>query len=119
MAALLDAVRNRPDVVVAEAVGYGCSSESMAKIEAIITRNNLNRVVIGGCSPRTHETKFQDLLRRVGLNRYLVEMVNLRDQNTWAHMAEPDKAQDKAVKMLKVGIAGSGPTTRCGNTRCP
>jgi len=103
---LLDAVRNRPDVVVAEAVGYGCSSESMARIEAMITKNNLNRVVIGGCSPRTHEAKFQDLLRRVGLNRYLVEMVNLRDQNTWAHMAEPEKAQEKAVKMLKVGIAG-------------
>jgi heterodisulfide reductase subunit A len=103
---LLDAVRTRPDVVVAEAVGYGCSSESMARIEAMITKNNLNRVVIGGCSPRTHEAKFQDLLRRVGLNRYLVEMVNLRDQNTWAHMAEPEKAQDKAVKLLKVGIAG-------------
>jgi heterodisulfide reductase subunit A len=103
---LLDAVRTRPNVVVAEAVGYGCSSESMAKIEAMITKNNLNRVVIGGCSPRTHETKFQDLLRRVGLNRYLVEMVNLRDQNTWTHMAEPDKAQEKAVKMLKIGIAG-------------
>ncbi len=103
---LLDAVRTRPDVVVAEAVGYGCSSESMAKIETLITKNNLNRVVIGGCSPRTHETKFQDLLRRVGLNRYLVEMVNLRDQNTWAHMAEPDKAQKKAVKLMQVGIAG-------------
>jgi heterodisulfide reductase subunit A len=103
---LLDTVRTRPDVVVAEAVGYGCSSESMAKIEAFITKNNLNRVVIGGCSPRTHETKFQDLLRRVGLNRYLVEMVNLRDQNTWAHMAEPDKAQQKAIKLLQVGIAG-------------
>ncbi len=103
---LLDEVRTRPDVVVAEAVGYGCSSESMAKIEAMITKHNLNRVVLGGCSPRTHETKFQDLLRRVGLNRYLVEMVNLRDQNTWAHMNEPDKAQDKAIKMLKVGIAG-------------
>jgi heterodisulfide reductase subunit A len=106
VAHLLDAVRTRPDVVVAEAVGYGCSSESMAKIEAMITKNNLNRVVIGGCSPRTHEAKFQDLLRRVGLNRYLVEMVNLRDQNTWAHMAEPEKAQEKAVKLLKVGIAG-------------
>ena len=103
---LLDEVRTRPDVVVAEAVGYGCSSESMAKIEAMITKHDLNRVVLGGCSPRTHETKFQDLLRRVGLNRYLVEMVNLRDQNTWTHMNEPDKAQQKAVKMLKVGIAG-------------
>ncbi|WP_245569157.1 FAD-dependent oxidoreductase [Desulfotignum balticum] len=106
VANVLDAVKTRPDVVVAEPVGYGCSSESMAKIEAMITKHKLNRVVIGGCSPRTHETKFQDLLRRVGLNRYLVEMVNLRDQNTWTHMNEPEKAQEKAVKLLQVGIAG-------------
>ena len=103
---LLDAAKIHPDVAVARAVGYGCSSESMAGIEAMIKENNLNRVVIGGCSPRTHETKFQDLLQRVGLNKYLVEIVNLRDQNTWTHMNTPDRAQNKAVKLLNVGIAG-------------
>ncbi|HSL61708.1 MAG TPA: FAD-dependent oxidoreductase [Desulfotignum sp.] len=103
---LLKSALTHPDVVVAQAVGYGCSSESMAKIEAMIMENDLNRVVIGGCSPRTHETKFQDLLRRVGLNKYLVEIVNLRDQNTWTHMNEPERAQTKAVKLLGVGIAG-------------
>ncbi|MCF8112220.1 MAG: FAD-dependent oxidoreductase [Desulfotignum sp.] len=103
---LLTSVMTHQDVAVAQAVGYGCSSESMAKIEAMIVENQLNRVVIGGCSPRTHETKFQDLLRRVGLNRYLVEIVNLRDQNTWTHMNEPDRAQFKAVKLLQAGIAG-------------
>ena len=106
VANVLDAVKTRPDVVVTEPVGYGCSSESMVKIESMITKHNLNRVVIGGCSPRTHETKFQDLLRRVGLNRYLVEIVNLRDQNTWPHMNEPEKAQEKAIKLLQAGIAG-------------
>jgi len=103
---LLDTAKTQPDVAVARAVGYGCSSESMANIEAMIKENNLNRVVIGGCSPRTHETKFQDLLQRVGLNKYLVEIVNLRDQNTWTHMNVPDQAQSKAVKLLNVGIAG-------------
>ena len=103
---LLDTAKTQPDVAVARAVGYGCSSESMANIEAMIKENNLNRVVIGGCSPRTHETKFQDLLQRVGLNKYLVEIVNLRDQNTWTHMNTPELAQKKAVKLLQVGIAG-------------
>ncbi|MCD4721967.1 MAG: FAD-dependent oxidoreductase [Desulfobacula sp.] len=93
-------------VVVSQAVGYGCSSDSMALIEASIKTNNLNRVVIGGCSPRTHETKFQDLLRRAGLNKYLVEIVNLRDQNTWAHMGQPEEALDKAFKLLGIGISG-------------
>ncbi|WP_244154343.1 FAD-dependent oxidoreductase [Desulfospira joergensenii] len=95
-----------PDVAVAKAVGYGCSSESMAEIETMIQENGLNRIVIGGCSPRTHETKFQDLLRRTGLNKYLVEIVNLRDQNTWAHMGQPEQAFDKAIKLLQVGISG-------------
>jgi len=96
----------RPDVVVSQAVGYGCSRESMSVIEASIQANKLNRVVIGGCSPRTHETKFQDLLRRAGLNKYLVEIVNLRDQNTWAHMKQPKEALDKALKLLHIGISG-------------
>jgi len=103
---LLASADTHSDVAVARAVGYGCSSESMASIEAMIKENNLNRVVIGGCSPRTHETKFQDLLQRVGLNKYLVEIVNLRDQNTWTHMNVPEQAQSKAVKLLNVGIAG-------------
>ncbi|MCG8565208.1 MAG: FAD-dependent oxidoreductase, partial [Desulfobacterales bacterium] len=104
--ALLDYVKSNPDVAVAEAVGHGCSAESMDRIEAAIKENGLNRVVIGGCSPRTHEAKFQDLLQRAGLNRYLVEIVNLRDQNTWAHLAEPTSALEKAMKLLQIGISG-------------
>lgn len=96
----------RPGVVVSQAVGYGCSSDSMAVIEAAIIAHQLNRVVIGGCSPRTHEAKFQDLMRRSGLNKYLVEIVNLRDQNTWAHMQQPKEALDKAFKLLQIGISG-------------
>lgn len=96
----------RPNVAVSQAVGYGCSSESMSLIEESIKANNLNRVVIGGCSPRTHETKFQDLMRRAGLNKYLVEIVNLRDQNTWTHMGQPEEALDKAFKLLQIGISG-------------
>ena len=97
---------SRPNVVVSRAVGYGCSSDSMGIIEASIKTNNLNRVVIGGCSPRTHETKFQDLMRRAGSNKYLVEIVNLRDQNTWAHMGQSKEALDKAFKLLGIGISG-------------
>ncbi len=103
---VLEHAKTNPDVVMAEAVGYGCSAESMTNIENMIKENNINRVVIGGCSPRTHETKFQDLLRRVGLNRYLVEIVNLRDQNTWAHITAPEDALDKAFKLMQIGISG-------------
>jgi len=94
------------DVLVSRAVGHGCSSESMNLIEESIRTNDLNRVVIGGCSPRTHETKFQDLLRRAGLNKYLVEIVNLRDQDAWAHLGHPKEALNKAFQLLRAGICG-------------
>ncbi len=103
---LVEYAGNQPDVVACESVGHGCSSESMDKIETIINDKQLNRIVIGGCSPRTHETKFQDLLNRVGLNKYLVEIVNLRDQNTWTHINQPKAALEKAYKLLGMGING-------------
>ncbi|MCF8094712.1 MAG: FAD-dependent oxidoreductase [Desulfobacteraceae bacterium] len=93
-------------VELAEAVGYGCSSESINRMEQLITAKGLNRVVIGGCSPRTHETKFQDMMRRCGLNKYLVEIVNLRDQDTWPHMDQPEDAQEKAFRLMEMGISG-------------
>ncbi|MCP4454534.1 MAG: CoB--CoM heterodisulfide reductase iron-sulfur subunit A family protein, partial [Planctomycetes bacterium] len=103
---VIEHAKTNPDVVVAQAVGYGCSAESMTHIEEQIQNLGINRVVIGGCSPRTHETKFQDMLRRAGLNRYLVEIVNLRDQNTWAHLTQPKEALDKAFKLMQIGISG-------------
>jgi heterodisulfide reductase subunit A len=104
VSALVEEVRSFPGVACAEAVGHGCSKESMDKIESLIREHGLNRVVIGGCSPRTHETKFQDMMRRCGLNKYLVEIVNLRDQDTWVHMDRPADATRKAVKMLEMGV---------------
>jgi heterodisulfide reductase subunit A2 len=103
---VVEFAKKNSDVIVSQAVGYGCSSDSMSIIEESIKTNKLNRVVIGGCSPRTHETKFQDLLRRVGLNKYLVEIVNLRDQNTWVHIEKPQEALEKACKLLQIGISG-------------
>ncbi|MFP4667687.1 MAG: FAD-dependent oxidoreductase [Desulfobacterales bacterium] len=105
--ALVEKAHDISGVVLVESVGYGCSSESIARMEKIITEKGLNRVVIGGCSPRTHETKFQDMMRRCGLNRYLVEIVNIRDQDTWPHMDRPADAQKKAFRLMEMGVAGA------------
>ncbi len=94
-----------PGVVTAEGVGHGCSRESMNHIEQTIIDQKLNRVVIGGCSPRTHETRFQDLLRRAGLNRYLLEMANLRDQNAWVHANQPAEANINARQMIWAAVS--------------
>jgi heterodisulfide reductase subunit A len=101
---LADYAGTLPDVKIAEMIGHGCSRESMTHIQNAITENNLNRVVIGGCSPRTHETKFQDTLRRAGLNKYLVEMANIRDQDTWVHFDRPDEATKKARELIRMAV---------------
>ena len=97
--------RSLHQVAVAEAVGHGCSRESMSRIEAAIVQHGLNRVVIGGCSPRTHETQFQDVLRRAGLNKYLLEIANLRDQDTWVHRERPREAMDKACQLVEMAVS--------------
>jgi heterodisulfide reductase subunit A len=94
-----------PRVAVSQVVGHGCTRESLEHIQSVIQERNLNRVVIGGCSPRTHETLFQDAARRTGLNKYLVEIANVRDQDTWVHMDRPAEAMDKAKDLLRMATA--------------
>jgi heterodisulfide reductase subunit A len=60
---------------------------------------------MGGCSPRTHETLFQDTVRKVGLNKYLVEIANIRDQDTWVHMDQPYEALNKARDLIRMAAA--------------
>jgi len=102
--ALVERVGKLPHVVVAQAEGHGCSSESMAHIRSTIKEKGINRVVIGGCSPRTHEAKFQDLIRQEGLNKYLLEMANIRDQVTWVHALQPEKAVAKAEELIRMAV---------------
>lgn len=92
-------------VAVAKAEGHGCSRVSMESIEQTIKDEELNRIVIGGCSPRTHQAKFEDLLARVGLNKYLVEIANIRDQATWVDAGNPEKTTAKAKELLQMAVA--------------
>jgi heterodisulfide reductase subunit A len=65
-------------------------------------------VVVAACTPRTHEALFQDTLREAGLNAYLVEMANIRNQNSWVHQREPEKATAKAKDQLRMAVAKAG-----------
>jgi heterodisulfide reductase subunit A len=102
---LAASVGSMSGVVVAKTIGHGCSKESMKEIESLIISNKLNRVVMGACSPRTHETMFQDTMRRAGLNKYLLEIANLRDQDTWVHADRPGDAAKKAIELLRMAVA--------------
>ena len=101
---VVDFTGQLPNVAVAKAEGHGCSRISMENIKQSIEEENLNRVVIGGCSPRTHLAKFQDLLQKAGLNKYLVEIANIRDQATWVHSNKPEEANTKAKDLIKMAV---------------
>ena len=70
-----------------------------------IAEHRLNRVVVASCTPRTHEPIFRDTLRDAGLNPYLLEMANIRDQCSWVHSGDPAQATDKAVDLVRMAVA--------------
>ncbi len=84
---------------------YTCSSDSLSLIRDAIEEHDLNRVVVASCTPRTHEPIFQDTLREAGLNPFLFEMANIRDQASWVHAKEPDKATQKAKELVQMSVA--------------
>jgi heterodisulfide reductase subunit A len=101
-----------PHVVHSEMSGHGCGKEALERIQQMVREKNLNRVVVGACSPRTHEGLFQETIRRAGLNKYLVEIANIRDQNAWVHAGAPELATAKAkqqIRMAAFGVAQAGP----------
>jgi len=94
-----------PYVVYAERNLYTCSQDTQENIKERIKEHNLNRVLVASCSPRTHEPLFQETIREAGLNRYLFEMANIRDQCSWVHMLEPEKATEKAKDLVRMAVA--------------
>ena len=97
--------RTLPGVVFADENLYTCSQDTQDRIKDIIHEHNINRVVVASCTPRTHEPLFQETIREAGLNRYLFAMANIRDQCSWVHMFEPDKATSKAQDLLRMAVA--------------
>lgn len=94
-----------PGVVYAENNLYTCSQDTQGKIREMIEEHSLNRVVVASCTPRTHEPLFQNTIREAGLNAYLFEMTNIRDQCSWVHMHDPVNATDKAKDLVRMAIA--------------
>ncbi len=99
--------RELPNVVHAEDNLYTCSTDACERIKQMIVEHGLNRVVVASCTPRTHEPLFRDTVRQVGMNPYLFEMANIRDQCSWVHMHEPQKATKKAKDMVRIAVAKS------------
>jgi len=93
-----------PHVTTAEVVDLACFPETLQHIQESIEDKSLNRVVIAGCSNRTHESLFQRTVRQAGLNPYLMELVNLRDQCSQVHIRQPEMAGRKASELVRMAI---------------
>ena len=102
---VVEYVRTLPDVTHAEDNLYTCSSDTQERIRQMIEEHDLNRVVVASCTPRTHEPLFRDTVRQAGLNPYLFEMANIRDQCSWVHMREPEAATVKAKDLVRMAVA--------------
>ena len=94
-------------VVVSSDISYACSEPGQQQIKDDILEHGLDRIVIASCSPRLHEPTFRQMLKETGLNPYLLEMANLREQCSWVHMNEPDAATEKAIDLVKMAISRS------------
>ncbi len=97
--------RELANVVVAEDLLFACASDGTKRIEEAVREARLNRVVVASCSPRTHEPLFRDVLKRAGINKYLFEMANIRDQCSWVHGSDPLRATEKAKHLVKMAVA--------------
>ena len=102
-----EAISHDPHVVVASHTMYTCSDASLSEIKKRIEEFRLNRVVVASCTPRTHEPLFRETLREAGLNPYLFELANIRDQCSWVHSSEPQDATIKAIELVRMSIARS------------
>jgi heterodisulfide reductase subunit A-like polyferredoxin len=94
-----------PHVVYVEQNLFTCAQDTQDRMKQLIEEHDLNRVVVAACSPRTHEPLFQETLQACGLNRYLFEMANIRNQDSWVHSGDPELATDKAKDLVRMAVA--------------
>jgi heterodisulfide reductase subunit A len=102
---VVEYAKTLPNVVLAQENMYSCSYDALEKLKDQIEEHSLNRIVIAACSHRTHEPLFQGTIREVGLNPYLFEMTNIRDQCSWVHMKEPEKATIKSMDLVEATVS--------------
>ena len=98
-------VADAEGVVISKDIVYACSEPGQQQIKQDIIDNNLDRVVIASCSPRLHEATFKKMIDSVGLNPYMLDMANLREQCSWVHMNDRDDATLKAETLVNMSIS--------------
>jgi len=103
--AVKEYARGLPNVAYVEENLFTCSQDTQDKMKEVIRKEKLNRIVVASCSPRTHEPLFQQTIHEAGLNKYLFELANIRDQDSWVHQKEPEAATLKAKDLVRMAVA--------------
>jgi heterodisulfide reductase subunit A-like polyferredoxin len=106
--AVVEHARTLPHVVFAGQNLFTCSQDSQELMKQTIAEHRLNRVVVAACSPKTHEGIFMDTLEATGRNKYLLEMANIRNQDSWVHAQSPLRATAKARELVGMAAARAG-----------
>jgi heterodisulfide reductase subunit A len=104
-ARVAEAAAGEPGVVLTKVIAYACSTPGQTEIAKDIEEAEINRVVVASCSPRLHEPTFRKMMQSAGLNPYLMEMANLREQCSWVHMHDPGAATLKAIDLVKMAVS--------------
>jgi len=94
-----------PGVAVARDLQFSCSDIGQEQIQKDIAEHKLDRVVVAACSPRLHEPTFRRAISKAGLNPYMLEMANIREQCSWVHMDQPAMATEKAKDLIRMAVA--------------
>jgi heterodisulfide reductase subunit A2 len=97
--------RTLPGVVYVEENLFSCSQDTQEKMSQVIKEQRLNRVVVAACSPLTHEPLFQETVTNAGINKYLFEMANIRNQCSWVHGADKEAGTEKAKDLARMAVA--------------
>ncbi len=111
--------KSLPGVVYTGQNLFTCSQDAQDKIKETINEHKLNRVVVASCTPKTHEGIFMDTLEQAGLNKYLFEMANIRNQNSWMHFHLPEQATNKALDLVRMAVARAATLNPLHEKRIP
>jgi heterodisulfide reductase subunit A len=105
VAKVRDALKDEPDVVVSETKLFACSDGTQQEMVQDIQDKKLDGLVVASCSPKLHQITFQGVSRRADLNPYSYTQVNVREQCSWAHTDDHEGATEKAIGLVRAGVA--------------
>jgi heterodisulfide reductase subunit A len=103
--AIAEYARSLPHVAYVEENLFTCAQDTQDKMVEVIKEHNLNRIVVAACTPRTHEPLFQETIRNAGLNAYLFDMANIRNQCTWVHSNDNASATSKSKDLVRMAVS--------------